>query len=95
MNIEMKKFLFFNDKVYSIPKTKWKKFLKSMLMHKLSLMKKKHLPKPDIMSLESIKVVAMDMFDLTRLDNDDSVDIIKLEIFKLGEKNEDVSCKRI
>lgn len=86
MNIEMKKFLFFNDKVYSIPKTKWKKFLKSMLMHKLSLMKKKHLPKPEIINLDSVKMIALDMFDLTKLDNDDCVDIIKLEIFKLGEK---------
>jgi hypothetical protein len=86
MNIEIKKFFIFDDKIYSIPKTKWKKFLKSMLMHKLSLMKKKHLPKPEIMSLESVKIVALDMFDLRKLDNDDCVDIIKLEIFKLGEK---------
>ena len=86
MNIEIKKFFIFDDKIYSIPKTKWKKFLKSMLMHKLSLMKKKHLPKPEIMSLESVKIVALDMFDLKKLDNDDCVDIIKLEIFKLGEK---------
>jgi hypothetical protein len=86
MNIEIKKFFIFDDKIYSIPKTKWKKFLKSMLMHKLSLMKKKHLPKPEIMSLESVKIVALDMFDLRKIDNDDCVDIIKLEIFKLGEK---------
>lgn len=86
MNIEIKKFFIFDDKIYSIPKTKWKKFLKSMLMHKLSLMKKKHLPKPEIMNLESVKIVALDMFDLKKLDNDDCVDIIKLEIFKLGEK---------
>ena len=66
-------------------KPKWKKHLKLMLAHKLSLLKKNHLPIPEI-NKDDIKLVAHNIFDIYKLKQDDCLDIIKSEIAKLGEQ---------
>ena len=86
MTIEKKKFISGdNGLIYSMSKPKWKKHLKLMLAHKLSLLKKKHLPIPEI-NKDDIKLIAYNIFDIYRLKQDDCIDIIKSEIVKLGEK---------
>jgi hypothetical protein len=86
MTIEKKKFISGdNGFIYSMSKPKWKKHLKLMLAHKLSLLKKKHLPIPEI-NKDDIKLIAYNIFDIYRLKQDDCIDIIKSEIAKLGEK---------
>jgi len=86
MTIEKKKFISGdNGFIYSMSKSKWKKHLKLMLAHKLSLMKKKHLPIPEI-NKDDIKLIAYNIFDIYRLKQDDCIDIIKSEIVKLGEQ---------
>lgn len=86
MTMDNKKFISGeNGLIYSISKPKWKKYLKLMLAHKLSLLKKKHLPVPEIKK-EDVKLVAHNIFDINRLKQDDCIDIVKSEILKLGEQ---------
>ena len=85
MTIENKKFLHSDTGlIYSISKPKWKKYLKLMLAHKLSLLKKKHLPIPEIKK-EDIKLVAYNVFDMEKLKQDDCIDTVKSELSKLGK----------
>ena len=85
MNIENKKFILTdNGLIYSINKTKWKKYLKLIMAYKMSLLKKKQLAKPELKE-EDIKLVAYNIFDINKLNEDDCIDIVRLEILKLGE----------
>jgi hypothetical protein len=85
MPIEKNKFISSHTGfIYSMSKPKWKKYLKLMLAHKLSLLKKKQLPAPEIKA-EDIKLVAYNVFDIDRLKNDDCIDIVKSELIKIGK----------
>jgi hypothetical protein len=85
MTIEKKKFISSDTGlIYSISKPKWKKYLKLMLAHKLSLLKKKQLPRPEIKK-EDIKLVAYNVFDIDKLMLDDCIDTVKSELSKLGK----------
>jgi hypothetical protein len=85
MNIENKKFISSNNGfVYSVPKTRWKRHLKLMLAYNISLLKKKQLPKPELKE-EDVKLIAYNIFDINKLNQDDCMDIIKSELSKLGE----------
>lgn len=85
MNIKNKKFICDdNGFIYSISKPKWKKYLKLMLSHKLSLLKKKQLPIPEIKK-EDMKLIAFNIFNIDKLKQDDCIDVVKLEILKLGD----------
>ena len=55
-----------------------------MLAHKLSLLKKKQLPRPEIKK-EDIKLVAYNVFDIDKLMLDDCIDTVKSELLKLGK----------
>jgi hypothetical protein len=86
MTIEKKKFIAGdNGLIYSMSKPKWRRYLKLMLAHKLSLLKKNHLPIPEI-NKDDIKLIAHNIFDIYKLKQDDCIDIIKSEIAKLGEQ---------
>lgn len=85
MTIEKKKYICSDTGlIYSISKPKWKKYLKLMLAHKLSLLKKKQLPAPEIKK-EDIKLIAYNVFDIDKLKNDDCIDTVKSELLKLGK----------
>jgi len=70
--------------IYSISKPKWRRYLKLLLAHELSLLKKKQIPRPEIKK-EEIKLIAYNVFDIEKLKQDDCIEIIKSEIAKLGE----------
>jgi hypothetical protein len=85
MTIEKKKFISSDTGlIYSMSKPKWKKYLKLMLAHKLSLLKKKQLPAPEIKK-EDIKLIAYNVFDIDKLKQDDCIDTVKSELSKLGK----------
>lgn len=85
MKIENRKFISANNGlVYSVPKTRWKKHLKLMLAYNISLLKKKQLPKPELKE-EDVRLIAYNIFDINKLNQDDCMDIIKSELSKLGE----------
>jgi hypothetical protein len=83
MNLKNYKFILCEGNIYSISWPKWKKYLKLLLAYKLSLLKNKPLEKPSIPS-KDVKLVAYNIFELEKLCLDDSVDILKEEIFKIG-----------
>ena len=82
MNLNNYKFIYAEDGIYSVPLAKWKKYLKLVLAYKLSLLKKNPLQQPVLFS-KDIKLVACDIFDMSKLRLDDSVDVIKEELSKL------------
>lgn len=81
----MKKYVANNGIIYCMHHSKWRIYLRRMLCYQLSLTRKTPLAKPEL-KFEDIKVVAHDIFDTSRLNQDDCLEVLRNELSKLEKE---------